>query len=116
MDQPRDNQSSLLEPLGPPCAADIAGLYRCEELGAELTIMDAGGTLCGAFSGFLGRGQMEQLTPVGGDVWALPCPRALDHSAPGDWTLAFERDTAGGITGVRVGCWLARGLSYRRMD
>jgi len=28
------------------------------------------------------------LEPVGPDVWLLPCPRALDHTPPGDWTLA----------------------------
>jgi len=115
MDQPRDNQSSRLEPLEPPGAADIAGRYRCDELETELTIEDAGGALSGAVSGFLGRGQMEQLTPVGRDVWVLPCPRALDHTAPGDWTLAFGRDAGGRITDVQVGCWLARGLNYRRI-
>ncbi len=57
---------------------------------------------------------MELLEPVGKDVWALPCPRALDHTPPGDWTLAFSRDASGRIEGARVGCWLARGFSYRR--
>jgi len=27
---------------------------------------------------------MELLDPVGPDVWALPCPRALDHTPSGD--------------------------------
>jgi D-aminopeptidase len=45
----------------------------------------------------------------------LPCPRALDHTAPGDWTLRFRRDAAGGVAGVEVGCWLARGLPYQRV-
>jgi D-aminopeptidase len=58
---------------------------------------------------------MELLDPVGGDVWALPCPRALDHTPPGDWTLAFRRNAAGVVEGVTVGCWLARGLSYDRV-
>ena len=40
---------------------------------------------------------MELLEPVGGDVWALPCPRALDHTPPGDWTLAFRRDDDGNL-------------------
>ena len=115
MDQPRDNQSTRLAPLAPPAAADITGRYRCDELEADLEIVDAGGALTGAVSGFLGRGQMEQLTPVGQDFWVLPCPRALDYSAPGDWTLAFERGADGAIAGVTVGCWLARGLSYRRI-
>jgi D-aminopeptidase len=53
---------------------------------------------------------MELLDPVGPDVWALPCPRALDHTPPGDWTLCFDRD-AGRVT---VGCWLARKLVYQK--
>ena len=75
-------------------------------------MIDAGGALYGGFSGFLGQGRMELLDPVAPDVWMLPCPRALDHTAPGDWTLRFRRDGAG-VTGVEVGCWLARGLPYR---
>ena len=73
------------------------------------------GTLPGACSGPLGRGRMEQLEPIGPDLWALPCPRALDVSPPGDWTLAFRRDGAGRITGATIGCWLARGLAYDRV-
>jgi len=59
--------------------------------------------------------RMEMLAPVGPDVWALPCPRALDHTPPGDWTLAFKRDETGEVIGVTVGCWLARGLAYTRI-
>jgi D-aminopeptidase len=57
---------------------------------------------------------MEQLDPAGADLWLLPCPRALDVAPPGDWTLAAQRDEAGAIAGLRVGCWLARGLDYVR--
>ena len=112
MDRPFENQSSrLLTCEGAP-AKDVAGRYHCEELNAELTVVDAGGVLYGAFSGFLGQGRMELLGPVAGDVWVLPCPRALDHTPPGDWTLAFKRDSSGMISGVDVGCWLARRLHY----
>jgi D-aminopeptidase len=115
MDVPQDRQSTLLTPLdGGSGARDVAGRYRCAELDAELTVADSGGVLHGAFSGFLGQGRMEVLDPIGADVWALPCPRALDHTPPGDWTLAFQRDGAG-VRSVRVGCWLARGLEYRRV-
>ena len=114
MDHPFENQSSLLRPCAGVPAADCAGRYRCAELGAELTVADAGGALYGAFSGFLGQGRMELLEPVGPDVWALPCPRALDHTPPGDWTLAFSRDDAGRVAGVDIGCWLARRLPYAR--
>ena len=56
----------------------------------------------------------DALPFVGGDIWTLPCPRALDHTPPGDWTLAFQRNATGEICGVMVGCWLARRLLYRR--
>jgi D-aminopeptidase len=117
MDIPQDHQSTRLQPLDPtPGALDVAGRYRCEELGAELTIANAGGVLHAAFSGFLGRGRMEILDPIGKDVWALPCPRALDHTPPGDWTLAIKRDPTGTPTHLQLGCWLARNLTYTRLD
>jgi D-aminopeptidase len=81
-------------------------------LDAELTVTDAGRVLYGGFSGFLGQGRMETLVPIGPDLWALPCWRALDHSPPGDWTLFIQRSDAGRVTGIEVGCWLARRLSY----
>jgi D-aminopeptidase len=112
MDRPQENLATLLQPCDGEASRDIAGRYRCEELGAELEIADAGGTLYGGFSGFLGQGRMELLEPIARDLWALPCPRALDHTPPGDWTLAFRR---GGDGGVTLGCWLARGLDYRRV-
>ncbi|MEO3475110.1 D-aminopeptidase [Roseomonas sp. CAU 1739] len=111
----RENQSTLLRPAGGSTRIDAAGRYACAELGAELTIANAGGALYGAFSGFLGRGRMELLDPIGPDLWALPCPRALDHTPPGDWTIAIHRDAAGQATGATVGCWLARGLRYDRI-
>jgi D-aminopeptidase len=116
LDRPGDNASSQLTPLAPPTGAlDMVGRYRCKELATELTVTGAGGVLYGGFSGALGQGRMELLDPVGADVWALPCQRALDHTPPGDWTLAFHRDAGGAVTGVTVGCWLARGLRYERL-
>jgi D-aminopeptidase len=115
MDRPFENQSTRLRPLDGAAAKDVAGRYRCAELDAELTVVDAGGVLYGGFSGFLGQGRMETLGAVGGDVWVLPCPRALDHTPPGDWTLAFRRDASGRVSGVEVGCWLARRLTYDRL-
>jgi D-aminopeptidase len=52
---------------------------------------------------------------VARDVWLLPCPRALDYAAPGDWTLRFSRDAGGAVTGVEIGCWLARRVAFRRV-
>ena len=116
MDRVQENQSSILQACAGAPSQDIAGHYRCEELDAELSVVDAGGVLYGRFSGFLGQGRMEMLGPVGRDVWVLPCPRALDHTPPGDWTLVFHRDRSGVIIGVKVGCWLARRLDYRRIS
>ena len=115
LDRPDENQSSRLRPCSGVADLDVAGAYRCHELDAELTIVDAGGLLYGGFSGPLGQGRMELLEPVGPDVWILPCLRALDHTPPGDWTLAFLRDGTGTVGGVEVGCWLARRLPYQRL-
>ena len=111
MARPQENSRTLLQRSAGAPVPDIAGRYRCDELDAELTIIDAGGTLYGGFSGFLGRGRMELLDPIAADLWALPCPRALDHTPPGDWTLAVQRD----MDAIDVGCWLARGLRYCRI-
>jgi D-aminopeptidase len=111
-----DHQRSLLRPCSGDAAEDIAGRFHCAELDGEITIVDAGGVMFGAFSGFLGHGRMEMLHAAGPDLWMLPCPRALDHTPPGDWTLAFTRDPAGRVSGIEVGCWLARRLTYQRID
>jgi D-aminopeptidase len=111
---PGDNQVSLLVPRQGEPAQDIAGRYHCAELDADLTVTDDGGVIYGGFSGALGLGRMELLQPIGEDLWALPCPRALDHTPPGDWTLAFSRDPAGRPASVEIGCWLARRLTYAR--
>jgi len=116
MHRPQENHATLLHRLEEPTRGGIAGRYRCAELGADLLVTEDAGVAYGGFSGFLGQGRMELLEPVGGDAWALPCPRALDHTPPGDWTLAFRRDAAGRAEALRVGCWLARGLDYVRAE
>jgi D-aminopeptidase len=92
-----------LEGEGPP---PRVGEYRNAEYESRLTVVNAGGLYCAAFSGPLGIGTMQPLLPAGPDMWRMPCPRALDHSPPGDWTLHFHDG------GVRVGCWLARGIEF----
>jgi D-aminopeptidase len=115
LDHPEDNQRSLLVRRDGAAPRDIAGLYHCADLGADLTIADAGGTFYAACSGFLGDGRMEKLAAIGRDLWAMPCPRGIDHLPPGDWTLSFLRDDAGRITGIQLGCWLARRFAYHRV-
>ncbi len=115
MERSMEHHSGRLVPCPGEPARDVAGRYHCAELDAELTVADAGGVLYGAFSGFLGQSRMELLGAVGPDVWVLPCMRALDHTPPGDWTLAFQRDASGVVSGVEVGCWLARRLPYVRV-
>jgi D-aminopeptidase len=115
MERAQENQRTLLVPCSGVPRADIAGRYRCAELEAELTIENAGGALYGGFSGFLGQGRMELLEPVATDVWVLPCPRALDHSPPGDWSLCVRRGRDDHPSAIEVGCWLARRLVYARL-
>jgi D-aminopeptidase len=114
MDRPADNHTSVLEPCVEGPATDLSGRYRCEELDAEITVIGEKGVFYGGFSGFLGNGRMELLEPIGVDVMALPCPRALDQSPPGDWTLVVRRNDNADVVGLTVGCWLARGLLYTR--
>jgi D-aminopeptidase len=115
MDRLTENDSLFLSRCHGTPMRDVAGRYHCHELDAELTVTDRGGVLYGGFSGFLGQSRMELLSPLRNDVWLLPCLRALDHTPPGDWTLVFQRDVSGGVSGVMVGCWLARRLHYRRI-
>ncbi|WP_374384608.1 D-aminopeptidase [Dongia sp.] len=114
LDIPADNQRSLLVARNGEAKADFAGTYHCAELGATLDIADAGGALYAACSGALGDGRMEQLEAIGRDLWVMPCPRGIDHFPPGDWTIDLQRDSAGKVTGLQLGCWLARKFDYRR--
>lgn len=93
---------------------DIVGTWHCPELGADLTVADAGGAIYAACAGELGDGAMVPLEPYAPDIWLMPCPRSLDYSPPGDWTLALKRDSTGRAVGLTVGCWLARGVNYVR--
>lgn len=102
-----DNIDTVLEPVGSAASRDITGIYRSAEWGAAITVASAGGALYAACSGELGEGAMVPLIPYAADIWLMPCPRALDFSAPGDWTLTFGPDGT-----LRMGCWLARDIEY----
>lgn len=115
MHRPSENlHARLHRAAGQARPEGIAGRYRCAELEAELSVEVTGGVAYAGLSGFLGQGRMELLDPIAADLWALPCPRALDHTPPGDWTLAFRRDGSGAVVAVELGCWLARRLVYER--
>lgn len=109
-----ENLTADLHRVTGEAKSDITGRFYCAELEAEFVCESAGGPIYGAFEGFLGKGAMQPLYPIGADVWLLPCQRAMDASPPGDWTVLFERDDSGAVTGVTIGCWLARGLRYVR--
>ncbi len=114
MDRPTDHIRSRLVRCEDARPVPVEGRFHSHELDADLTCTLAGGALYGVFSGDLGEGAMQPLVPFAPDIWLLPCPRALDYAAPGDWTLHFHRDTSGYVTHVRVGCWLARGIDFVR--
>ena len=113
MERPLEHQATRLMPCPGTAPAAIEAAFHNAELDSDLTLTRLGGVPYGAFSGRLGRGMMQPLLPFGPDLWLLPCPRALDYSPPGDWTLKFQRNESGRITGVQVGCWLARRIDYR---
>ena len=94
---------------------DLAGSFHADELGADLLIEARDGGVYAGFDGLLGKGPMERVHPVGRDVWVLTTRRSMDAPAPGDWTLQAHRDAAGKVSGLTLGCWLARGIDYRRV-
>jgi D-aminopeptidase len=116
MDRQTDHQSTRLVASSGEAPAEIEGRFHCAELNSDFTCVSAGGVLYGAFSGELGQGAMQPLIPFDADRWLFPCPRALDHSPPGDWTLQLVRNEGGEATGLRAGCWLARDIPYMRVQ
>jgi len=94
---------------------DYPGEYHCDEIGSTFHCSGKADMLYGAFDGFLGKGPGHLMRHLGDDVWALVCPRGMDAPAPGDWTVAFDRNQNGQVTGVTIGCLLARKLHYTRI-
>lgn len=115
IERPGENLKSVAIRISGAPRADIAGRYFSDELEASLQIVDAGGAFHGAFEGFLGKGAMQPIYPVGEDVWVLSCRRSMDAPAPGDWTIRIRRDADDKVSGVVVGCWLARNVEYARV-
>ena len=112
-----DNTHAVLTPLPVLDSADgaaIAGHYHSAELEADLEIVARGGGVYARFTGLLGAGRMERMAPAGPDVWTVATRRSMDAPAPGDWTLVVGRDAKGAVSGLTLGCWLAREVTYQR--
>lgn len=112
-----DNLTASFAPLPPLDRADggeIAGHWQSDELEAELSVEARDGGVFARFTGLLGTGRMERMAPVGPDVWIVATRRSMDAPAPGDWTVTVGRDGTGAVTSLTLGCWLARGITYRR--
>ncbi|MDT1061343.1 D-aminopeptidase [Paracoccus sp. CPCC 101403] len=115
MDRRAENLSVRAERLKPLDRADghaIAGRYHSDEIGAALQIEARDGAAYIGFEGMLGAGPMERMYPLAQDLWTVTCRRAMDAAPPGEWTLRVLRDDAGKVRGLKLGCWLARGIVY----
>jgi D-aminopeptidase len=105
-------------PVGPVAqadATDLAGRYWSDELEAHLTITTHDGGTYAGFEGMLGAGPMEAVYSVADDLSVIPTRRSMDASPPGDWTVQVRREASGQISGLTLGCWLARRIDYRRV-
>jgi D-aminopeptidase len=118
MERANDNlhvEARRLAPLSWADGGPIAGRYRCDELDAWLTIEARDGAAYVGFEGMLGIGPMERIYPLAQDLWTITTRRAMDAAPPGEWTVIVRRDAEGEVSGLTIGCWLARNLDYRRM-
>jgi CubicO group peptidase (beta-lactamase class C family) len=100
----------------PANSSHMHGHYFCAEIDSVFHCSGSGGMLYGSFDGFLGQGPVHLMRSLGEDVWALACPRAMDSTPPGDWTVVVHRDGSGSVTGVIIGCWLARNLEFVKTE
>jgi CubicO group peptidase (beta-lactamase class C family) len=94
--------------------SDMHGDYYCAEIDSVFHCSGSGSMLYGSFDGFLGQGPVHLIRSLGGDVWALACPRAMDSTPPGDWTIVVHRNNGGSVTDITIGCWLARNLAFSK--
>lgn len=101
-----------IAPIGRADGTELAGRFYSEELEAYVEIEAHAGALFAGFKGLLGRGPMERMHPIAKDIWVIATRRSLDAPAPGDWTVQVVRGTDGSVTGLTIGCWLARRIAY----
>lgn len=95
-------------------SSELQGDYHCAEIDSVFHCSGSGGMLYGMFDGFLGQGPVHMMRVIGDDVWALACPRGMDATPPGDWTIVIRRNADGEVAGVTIGCWLARRLEFTK--
>ncbi|MGH6762406.1 MAG: D-aminopeptidase [Phyllobacterium sp.] len=115
MERPGENLRTTLTRISGVAENDITGRFHSAELDAWLDIASTGNATYGGFEGFLGKGAMQAMYPIGKDVWLLTCQRSMDAPAPGNWTVRIKRDATGKMDSLIVGCWLARNIEYRRI-
>lgn len=96
--------------------AELAGTFRCDEIDSTFHCDGTGTLLYGSFDGFLGQGPVHLIRSMAKDAWALTCPRGMDSSPPGDWTILANRDESGKVTSLTIGCWLTRRHVYTRVN
>jgi hypothetical protein len=116
VDIPQDNRTCHAQRVGSwkPASGscELEGDYHCAEIDSVFHCSGSGNMLYGMFDGFLGKGPVNLMRPLGDDLWALACPRGMDAPPPGDWTLIVRRNDGGKVTGFTIGCWLARKLEF----
>jgi len=118
MERPGENLSVDAKPVAPVEWADgagIAGSYASDEIDAKLEIEARDGAAYVGFEGMLGQGPVERMYPLANDLWIITTRRSMDAAPPGDWTVQIRRDASGEISGLTLGCWLARNIEYRRI-
>lgn len=116
MERERENLQTTAERVAGKAKPDIAGRYHSAELDADIEIVSTNGIFFAGFNGMLGKGAMHALRPFADDVWLLSCKRSMDAPAPGDWTVRIHRNGQGAVSGLTIGCWLARQIDYIKVD
>ncbi len=116
MGRERENLVTTAHKVAGKAKPDIAGRYRSAELGADIEIDSTNGVLFAGFDGLLGKGAMHAMQPFAEDIWLVSCKRSMDAPAPGDWTVRIHRDGRGAVSGLTIGCWLARQIDYIKID
>jgi CubicO group peptidase (beta-lactamase class C family) len=113
--RPQENRvvkAHRIMPANGESSSNFTGEYRSDEIESTFHVYGSAGMLYGSFDGYLGSGPAHLMKQLGQDVWYMSCQRALDATAPGDWTIKFTRDKDGKVEGATVGCWLARKVPY----